>query len=155
MSIGRNMINERSFGIVPLQFRPTGKYLFLVQHLSKAWLLPKGHAERGETSKQTAARELMEETGLRIVKWLDHSPFTERYSFKRQERQIHKEAIYFPALVKGKIKLQTEELFDGRWIPVQDFFARSTFPEMKRIASEVSSWLLSSSAGKPSHLWLG
>jgi 8-oxo-dGTP diphosphatase len=36
------------------------------------WLLPKGHIERGETPKQTAVREVVEEAGVtaRVVEFL-------------------------------------------------------------------------------------
>jgi len=141
LSLPHIMINERSFGVIPLQLRSDGYYLFLVQHSSYAWLLPKGHAEPSETPKETASRELVEETALKVVEWLDHAPFIEHYRFKRGEKEIYKEATYFPALVEGETQLQTEELLDGKWIPIKEFSERATFPEMKRIASEVSSWL--------------
>jgi len=135
------MINERSFGVVPLQFRPTGVFLFLVQHHSLAWLLPKGRPESLESPQETAARELEEETGLCVVEWLEHAPFVEHYSFKRHDQDIYKEATYFPALVEGIVHLQSEELLDGQWIPIDQFPEKATFPEMRRIASEVVSWL--------------
>src|SRR4029078_12255721 len=44
-----------------------GGPLFLIVRASKPpypWVLPKGHIEDGETPKQTAAREVLEETGV-------------------------------------------------------------------------------------------
>jgi len=134
-------INERSFGVVPLQFRSDGIYLFLIQNHSEAWLLPKGHAEEKESPKETAARELREETRLRVVEWLDPPSFVEHYSFMREAQSIHKEVLYFPARVEGDVALQRSELLDGRWIPADQFPELATFPEMKKVASAVISWL--------------
>ena len=40
-----------------------------------AWVLPKGHVERGESTEQTAVREIFEEAGVtaRIVEFLTSS----------------------------------------------------------------------------------
>lgn len=46
-----------------------GKFLVgkrLGSHGDSTWSLPGGHLEFGETPEQTAAREVMEETGLKI-----------------------------------------------------------------------------------------
>lgn len=134
-------VNERSYGIVPLMMREKIPYLFIVQHYSGAWLLPKGHAEEGENGRQAAERELAEETGLAIDRWLDHEPFVERYLFWRGSRRIHKEVHYFPALVKGTVQLQREELQAGRWEPASDALVSVTFSEMKHIVQQVCQWL--------------
>ena len=135
-------INERSFGVIPLQIRRKTPYIFIIQHYSGAWMFPKGHAEEGETEQQTAERELAEETGLSIERWLDHAPFIEHYSFWRGASKIYKEARYFPALVKGQIRLQQEEVKGGRWEIAANTPVCVTFAEMKHIAEQVNEWLL-------------
>jgi len=45
--------------------------ILLIQDAKNRWTIPKGHIEEGETAKQTAEREIQEETGLREMKVLD------------------------------------------------------------------------------------
>lgn len=135
-------INERSYGVIPVAFRFLGLSLLIVQHRSGAWLFPKGKAEKGETPHQAAQRELKEETGLEIERWLDFGPFKEQYQFFRKGEKISKEVLYFPAFVQGEVSLQHEELRSARWERVEAVPNAVTFPEMKRIAEEVCSWLL-------------
>ena len=134
-------INERSYGVIPLMVRENRVCIFIVQHLSGAWLLPKGHALAGEPERQAAERELAEETGLQIERWLDHEPFIEHYSFWRGDTRISKEAKYFPAFVTGDIHLQQSEIKAGRWESAHDAPSFVTFPEMKKIAQQVNEWL--------------
>lgn len=135
-------INERSYGIVPIAFRSLGLSILLVQHKSGAWLFPKGKAEGEETPHQAAQRELREETGLEIEHWLDFGPFREQYQFVRDGKKIYKEVLYFPAFVQGVLKIQQEELRSARWERVEAVPDAVTFSDMKRIAEEVSAWLL-------------
>jgi 8-oxo-dGTP pyrophosphatase MutT (NUDIX family) len=142
--ISETEINERSYGIIPVAFRFSGLSLLLVQHKSGAWLFPKGKAEEGETPHQAAERELKEETGLQIERWLDFGPFKEQYQFFRKGKKISKEVLYFPAFVHGEVRLQHEELRSARWERVEAVPQAVTFPEMKKIAEEVTGWLLQS-----------
>jgi bis(5'-nucleosidyl)-tetraphosphatase len=135
-------INERSFGVIPLQIRLNTPYIFIIQHYSGAWMFPKGHAEDGETEKQAAERELAEETGLSIERWLDHAPFVEHYFFYRGMKKVYKEARYFPALVKGSIRLQQAEVKGGKWERAANIPVCVTFAEMRHIAEQVNEWLL-------------
>ena len=55
--------------------------ILLIQDAKNRWTIPKGHIEEGESSKQTAAREIGEETGLKDVKimqWLGKINFRYR-----------------------------------------------------------------------------
>ena len=127
-------VNERSFGIVPVQFQNEKPYVFLVQHTSGAWLFPKGRAEINEKPKEAAVRELHEETNLKIIRWFDLSPYTEHYTFFRDQKKIFKEVCYFVAEVDGEILLQKNEVLDGKWVELEHLGEHVSFPEMQSIA---------------------
>ncbi|KAK0556581.1 hypothetical protein OC846_001025 [Tilletia horrida] len=64
-------IKERSFGVVPIVLGEPAKVLLIKQASGgKQWGIPKGHAEQGETALQAAVRELEEETGLKVSRFL-------------------------------------------------------------------------------------
>lgn len=45
--------------------------ILLIADSKHRWTIPKGHIEEGETPRQTAEREIQEETGLQKMKMLD------------------------------------------------------------------------------------
>ncbi|MCX6727700.1 MAG: NUDIX domain-containing protein [Candidatus Saccharibacteria bacterium] len=45
--------------------------ILLIQDSKDRWTIPKGHIEEGESSKETAKREIGEETGLLDIKVMD------------------------------------------------------------------------------------
>jgi bis(5'-nucleosidyl)-tetraphosphatase len=132
---------ERSFGVVPISKTGGKTLLFIVQHYAGHWVFPRGHAEGVETPLQTAERELEEETGLKVIRWIERSPFIEHYTFQRSSHRIEKEIQYFPAIVLGKISLQKHEVKSGLWVYPEEVFSYAVFPEMKKLAQEVSDWI--------------
>lgn len=48
-----------------------GVEILLIADSKTRWTIPKGHIEEGETPRQTAEREIQEETGLKQMKMLD------------------------------------------------------------------------------------
>lgn len=131
------MLRETSYGIIPLRKRKKEWWLFLIQHHKGLyWAFPKGHAEPGETPLQAAERELGEETGLQIKRLLKEVPFQETYGFTREHSFVQKTVYYFLAEVKGSVHLQPEEVYDGRWVKLEEAEEFITFPEAKRIYHE-------------------
>lgn len=70
-------------------FRPTADNkdieILLIQDSKDRWTIPKGHIEPGETAKQTAVREIGEESGLKEVEvlgWLGKIHFKYRRADK-------------------------------------------------------------------------
>jgi ADP-ribose pyrophosphatase YjhB (NUDIX family) len=60
---------------------PTKVEILLIQDAKDRWTIPKGHVEEGEEPKQTAQREINEETGLKEMKmfnWLGKVSFRYR-----------------------------------------------------------------------------
>lgn len=55
--------------------------ILLIQDAKNRWTIPKGHIEEGETAKDTAEREIQEETGLKemkVLNWLGKINFRYR-----------------------------------------------------------------------------
>lgn len=60
----------------------------------RKWGLPKGHAEDGETTEETALREVLEETGLTDLR-LGEELVTIDWVFRAKGRRIHKYTTFF------------------------------------------------------------
>ena len=68
-------------GIVFRRTKDSKLEILLVQDAKDRWTIPKGHIEEGETAKETAEREVREETGLKKMKvyyWLGKIHFRYR-----------------------------------------------------------------------------
>lgn len=55
--------------------------ILLIQDAKDRWTIPKGHIEEGESAKETAEREIREETGLqemKVMNWLGKINFRYR-----------------------------------------------------------------------------
>lgn len=134
---------DTSYGIIPLRKKGTTWEIFLVQLHKGHWGFPKGHRDHPEESPQEVAkRELFEETGLRIKSLLSEESIEESYIFKHEGELVKKSVHYFLALVQGRVKLQKEELADGKWVPLKEASEHLTFPESQRVAKQVLSMLL-------------
>lgn len=129
-------INEVSYGIVPLRKALDEWLVLLVQSQHRFWGLPKGHPELGETPRETAKRELLEETGLTVVKFLSEIQPIETYTFYQGKRRINKQVFYFIAEVEGDIILQKKEMLSSMWIPLEKAESFATYSETKKVLSE-------------------
>ncbi|MFQ5728808.1 MAG: bis(5'-nucleosyl)-tetraphosphatase [Waddliaceae bacterium] len=133
---------ETSYGIIPLKREGEDWQVLLIKHHAGHWSFPKGHPEKKEIPLESAKRELFEETGLKVKKILRETPLKEAYRFKRSGRLIDKKVEYFLAEVEGETSIQTEELTESRWVPISDAARRVTFPEGKRICSEILNFVI-------------
>lgn len=126
-------MKEESFGIIPLKASTQGWSVFLIQHIgAKHWGFPKGKREEEETPIESATRELLEETGLKVDKVIEHDPFLEEYIYTRHGKKIYKKVFYFPALVSGHPQLQKNEILDGQWVLLSEAEKYLTFEESKK-----------------------
>ncbi|MBK00367.1 MAG: diadenosine tetraphosphate hydrolase [Euryarchaeota archaeon] len=65
--------------------------VLILQYPQGHWDLPKGHVEKSdEDHKQTALRELTEETGISKITWIDGFSKKTEYSFTKKGKEIHK-----------------------------------------------------------------
>lgn len=69
---------------------------------------PKGHIEGSETKKETAIRELMEETGLSPTDMSDTVLSTIKYTIEKRSKIIDKTVYFYACTASGEISLSDE-----------------------------------------------
>lgn len=136
------IIIEESFGVVPLRHQKGDWQVFIILHKKgHHWSFPKGHPNQGEDPKQSAIRELQEETALSVEKILQEESLVESYSFYRDKCKVQKTVYYFPAIVSGEASLQEEEIQDGKWVSFDEAKKILTYSETRHICDKVQSFL--------------
>ncbi len=130
-------MKDYSFGIIPLQNRESTWWVCLVQHQAGHWAFPKGHAEQGESPKESAERELFEETGLRIQCYIAEESIQENYSFTFEGQVIHKTVEYYLALVEGNLFAQEEEIAQIEWVPLDKAEKKITFSASRLLCKKL------------------
>ncbi len=131
---------EKSCGAVV--FRNIGgitRYLLIKNRRSSNWSFPKGHVEDGENLKQTAKREVLEETGIHI----DIFPgFMSRSQYTIQNK-IQKTVHIFAGTTKDEqTKIQYEEIEDYIWLPFESAHKYLKFENDKQILAEANEFLI-------------
>jgi bis(5'-nucleosidyl)-tetraphosphatase len=116
------MKKEISCGIIPVYQKKDGSYEYLlVQGHGGFWGFPKGHKEGTESHKETALRELFEETGI-FCSHVFGNMLTETYIIHRIKKEdTVKKVVYFIGLVtQKKVQLQRRELYRYGWFSLED-----------------------------------
>ena len=113
---------------------------------SGTWTLPKGTPEAGETTEETALREVAEETGL-TVRIL--APFDSiAYTFVQHGTRIHKTVHYFlMAPTGGDLARHDHEFDEVRWIPLAEAPGILTFETERALIARAAEHLAASPAG--------
>lgn len=131
--------HEHSYGVIPLQKKQGIWSVLLVQLHAGHWGFPKGHPDPHETPKQTAERELFEETGLSISQWISEQTFDETYFFKFHGQLIHKKVTYFMAEVAGVEKMMEEEIKALKWVSLEQAESAVSFDQARLMCQKALS----------------
>ena len=133
------MKTEKSCGAVLYTYiQGIRHYVLVSSKREKNCGLPKGHMEGAETEKETAVREIEEETLVR-AEILD--------GFQRQIEYItpkgsKKTVVYFIAYFSGQeAKKNPAENADVFVLPLQEAINIATFDEIKEILKDADGWL--------------
>ena len=83
----KEIVREPTAGGIVFRMTPDQRdiEILLIQDSKDRWTIPKGHIEPGETAKQTAVREIGEESGLKnvdVLAWLGKIHFKYRRTDK-------------------------------------------------------------------------
>lgn len=89
------------------------RFLLIKNKRSANWGFPKGHIENGETRQQTAMREVLEETGLRITIIPE---FVSKSEYTIQGRVEKSVSIFLAKTSDTQTRIQREEIEDYVWL---------------------------------------
>jgi 8-oxo-dGTP pyrophosphatase MutT (NUDIX family) len=130
---------ESSCGAVVFRdIRGEVRYLLIKNKRSAHWGFPKGHIEKGETKKDTAYREVLEETGLHITIF---DGFESISKYKIRDR-IEKTVSIFVATTKDtSTVIQQSEIEDYIWLTYDKAMSLLRFDNDKNILKSANSFL--------------
>jgi 8-oxo-dGTP pyrophosphatase MutT (NUDIX family) len=139
-----------SYGVVPIIKDGASWKVLLVHQISHRggkntfWILPKGHAEAGESPVEAAQRELAEETGVTDVKIQSDSSFDVSYSFVHEGVMINKTVQYFVGECRSQdTKLtQPEEILEIKWFPLKEAKEKVSHKNTREILEQVEDQVL-------------
>jgi 8-oxo-dGTP pyrophosphatase MutT (NUDIX family) len=103
----------------------------------RTWTLPKGTPERGESTEQTALREVGEETGLQVR--ITGPLHDIEYWFVQSGTRIHKTVHYFlMEPVGGDLERHDREFDQVRWIDFDDAPLMLTFETERALVADAA-----------------
>lgn len=130
---------ESSFGaVVYRDIKGEVRYLLIKNKRSAHWGFPKGHIEPGETKKQTAIREVLEETGVH-VRIIDGFESISKYKIQNKiEKQV---SIFVGTTTDSSTSIQPEEIEDYIWLTYDRALSILKFENDKSIITAAHEFL--------------
>lgn len=130
------VVREPTSGGMVFRRNPKTKEIeiLLIQDAKDRWTIPKGHIEEGETAKETAEREIKEETGLKelnVLNWLGKINFR----YRRATSLVLMTTEIFLVHAKGDTdKLKPEDWMNGiKWFSANEALDKIEYEDIGKI----------------------
>ncbi|WP_344421605.1 NUDIX hydrolase [Amycolatopsis minnesotensis] len=120
----------------------------LDRHGKLLWSLPKGHIEDGETTEQTAVREVKEETGIsaHVLRPLG----TIDYWFVAERRRVHKTVHHFLLeAIGGELSDEDVEVTEVAWVPIAELEAKLAYADERTLVRKARALFAAQDADLP------
>ena len=136
------MYDEISAGSVLYNLDNDFNIIYLILNYSYGhWDFPKGNVENKESEMDTIKREIMEETGITDIKFIDGFRQQISYKYKKNSKLINKSVIYYIVETRSKKVELSFEHVDFKWLNFIDALNRLSFDNSKKILRNANEFL--------------
>lgn len=134
-------LNITSCGIVLFRNEQGKRFYLLLCYQASHIDFSKGHREKGEALRETALRELKEETGINKVELIEG--FCERisYFFNFEEKRFLKQVFFFLGKTTEKKITLSYEHQDAFWLTYKQALQKLTFQNTKNVLAKAEKFL--------------
>lgn len=132
----KEVVREPTSGGIVFRRNDTSREIeiLLIQDAKDRWTIPKGHIEEGESAKETAEREIREETGLqqmKVLNWLGKINFRYR---RQQSLVLMSTEIFLVQALGNTNKLKPEDWMNGiKWFPAPQALDKIEYEDIGKI----------------------
>ena len=137
-----NFDYENSCGAIV--FNENTEKILLVKMHNGNWGFPKGHIEKDETKEETAIREVLEETNVRI-KIIPN--FEREIKYIPNERTIKKVTIFMGITQDEEVTIDTFEIEDFKWCTYEEALKLVTYKLQKDVLENARKVFIKSKTG--------
>ncbi len=124
------MKKEKSCGAIIYKYIDNELYILILKHNKGHWSFSKGHIEKDETEKDTAIREIKEETNLDVE--IDTN--FRQISTYSPKKDVIKDVVFFLGKPKkSQIKPQITEIEEIKWCKYQEALDTLSYEGDKKI----------------------
>ena len=130
----KEVLREPTAGGIVYRKKDNAVEILLIQDAKDRWTIPKGHIEEGEEAKDTASREIKEETGLehlRVLNWLGKIHFRYR---RQQSLVLMTTDIFLVEALGDTNKLKPEDWMNGiKWFKSSEALDKIEYEDIEKI----------------------
>ena len=137
-----NFEYENSCGAIV--FNENTEKILLVKMHNGNWGFPKGHIEKDETKEETAIREVLEETNVRIKIIPD---FEREIKYIPNEKTIKKVTIFMGITQDEEVTIDTSEIEDFKWCTYEEALKLVTYKLQKDVLENARKVFIKSKTG--------
>lgn len=118
-------------------------FVALLKDKDDNWVLPKGHFKEGETFVETAIREVLEETQIKLKKENLIDKIGEFNYFSDTENSDKNIKVYLFKIdeLQKIIPLEKENFTEGKWLTLKEAINKVTYQEQKEVLEKVKNVL--------------
>lgn len=139
---GGKLKQTKSVGIIVFKrFGNKARKFLLLHYEAGHWDFPKGGVEEKESEKETALRELSEETGLTQVVFVPRFREAINYFFTDEGELIKKAVAYYLGEVSRSDVALSFEHTDFKWLSFGDAVKQLTYANSREVLRKANSFL--------------
>lgn len=115
-------------------------HYLMIHQTAGHWGFPKGHRSPGETERETALREIFEETGVRVA-LLEGFQAVSEYDLPKKP-DTRKRVVFFLAEFQDQeVRVQEAEVQNARLLPYRDALELLRHEDSRRVLTEAHAFL--------------